>query len=161
MPTGSAANGYTGGTVGAGATVPLNDAIWASIDAGDPEAAETQTPYARAMLAGLRSGGYAGAITYLDIGMTGTLADLAHSRADLAIIALGQLPAHRADRPDPRPTLDDFGVLGSVKQNADVVLETGIQNLTQDEAPALLHQGKDRSGPVLLVRLQAPAEEQK
>lgn len=45
--------------------------------------------------------------------------------------------------------------------NADVVLETGIQNLTQDEAPALLHQGKDRSGPVLLVRLQAPEEQQK
>jgi hypothetical protein len=44
--------------------------------------------------------------------------------------------------------------------NADVVLETGIQNLTQDEAPALLHQGNDRSGPVLLVRLQAPADEQ-
>jgi hypothetical protein len=44
-------------------------------------------------------------------------------------------------------------------KNADVVLETGIQNLTQDEAPALLHQGKDRSGPVLLVRLQAPAED--
>lgn len=46
-------------------------------------------------------------------------------------------------------------------KNADVVLETGIQNLTQDEAPALLHQGKDRSSPVLLVRLQAPEEEQK
>jgi hypothetical protein len=46
-------------------------------------------------------------------------------------------------------------------KNTDVVLETGIQNLTQDEAPALLHQGKDRSGPVLLVRLRAPEEEQK
>lgn len=46
-------------------------------------------------------------------------------------------------------------------KNTDVVLETGIQNLTQDEAPGLLHQGKDRSGPVLLVRLQAPEEEQK
>lgn len=33
-PTGSAANGTTGGTVGAGATVPLNDTIWASIDGG-------------------------------------------------------------------------------------------------------------------------------
>jgi hypothetical protein len=46
-------------------------------------------------------------------------------------------------------------------KNTDVVLETGIQNLTQDEAPALLHQGKERSGPVLLVRLQAPEGEQK
>jgi hypothetical protein len=45
-------------------------------------------------------------------------------------------------------------------KNTDVVLETGIQNLTQDEAPALLHQGKERSGPVLLVRLPAPEGEQ-
>ena len=44
-------------------------------------------------------------------------------------------------------------------KNAEVVLETGIQSLTQEEAPALLHQGKDRSGPVLLVRLQAPADD--
>jgi hypothetical protein len=43
-------------------------------------------------------------------------------------------------------------------KNAEVVLETGIYNLTQDEAPALLHQGKERSTPVLLVRLQAPAD---
>jgi hypothetical protein len=46
-------------------------------------------------------------------------------------------------------------------KNTDVILETGIQNLTQDEAPALLHQGQDRSGPVLLVRLQAQEEEPK
>lgn len=46
-------------------------------------------------------------------------------------------------------------------KNTDIVLETGIQNLTQDEAPALLHQGKDYSGPILLVRLQAPEEAQK
>ena len=33
-PTGSGANGYTGGTIGAGATVPLSDALWASVDGG-------------------------------------------------------------------------------------------------------------------------------
>lgn len=43
-------------------------------------------------------------------------------------------------------------------KNTDLVLETGINNLTQDEAPGLLHQGTDRSTPVLLVRLQPPAE---
>jgi hypothetical protein len=43
-------------------------------------------------------------------------------------------------------------------KNPEVVMETGIQNLTQDEAPALLHQGKEQATPVLLVRLQAPAE---
>jgi hypothetical protein len=43
-------------------------------------------------------------------------------------------------------------------KNADVVLETGINNLTQDEAPGLLHAGPDSSTPVLLVRLQPPAD---
>src|SRR3990167_2784622 len=43
--------------------------------AGDPEAGESQTPYARAMLAGLRSGGYTGTVTYLDI------------RSDAAVLA--------------------------------------------------------------------------
>jgi hypothetical protein len=43
-------------------------------------------------------------------------------------------------------------------QNPDVVLETGIYNLTQDEAPGLLHFGSAESIPILLVRLQPPAE---
>ena len=34
MPTGSAPNGSTGGTVGIGATIPLSDTLWASIDGG-------------------------------------------------------------------------------------------------------------------------------
>jgi hypothetical protein len=42
--------------------------------------------------------------------------------------------------------------------NPEIALETGIYNLTKDEAPALLHQGKDESTPVLLVRLPAPEE---
>jgi replicative DNA helicase len=41
---------------------------------------------------------------------------------DLAILTIAQLPRHRRSRPDPRPTLDDLGGLGAVKQNADVVL---------------------------------------
>jgi replicative DNA helicase len=39
----------------------------------------------------------------------------------LAIFATAQLP-HLAERPDRRPTLDDFGALGAVKHHADVVL---------------------------------------
>ena len=34
MPTGSAPNGSTGGTVGVGATIPITDSLWASIDGG-------------------------------------------------------------------------------------------------------------------------------
>jgi hypothetical protein len=37
-----------------------------------------------------------------------------------------------------------------------LALETGIYNLTQDEAPALLHFGTTETTPVLLVRLQPP-----
>lgn len=42
-------------------------------------------------------------------------------------------------------------------KNAEIALETGIYNLTQDEAPGLLHTGAEQSEPVLLVRLQQPA----
>jgi replicative DNA helicase len=41
---------------------------------------------------------------------------------DLAVLVTAQLPGHRIDRPDPRPTLDDLGGFGGIKQNADVVL---------------------------------------
>ena len=56
--------------------------------AGDPEQPDTQSPMARALLAQLTETGYAGTVSFLDTEMTGTLSDLAHSRADLAIIAL-------------------------------------------------------------------------
>src|SRR5262249_53690209 len=40
-----------------------------------------------------------------------------------------------------------------VEDNKDVVMETGIYNLTQDTAPALLHFGKDKTENRLLVRM--------
>lgn len=40
----------------------------------------------------------------------------------VAVLVTAPLPHFRADRPDTRPTLDDFGALGSVRQTADVVL---------------------------------------
>jgi replicative DNA helicase len=48
------------------------------------------------------------------------LKHLALSR-NVAVVATAQLP-HLVARPDRRPTLDDFGALGAVKQHADVVL---------------------------------------
>jgi acetyltransferase len=56
--------------------------------AGDANAPDSQTAAARHLLKGLQAGGFNGPVTYLDIGMSGTLADLALSRADLAIVAL-------------------------------------------------------------------------
>jgi len=41
-------------------------------------------------------------------------------------------------------------------KNTDRILETSINNLTQDEAPALLHFGAEQSQPMLLVRLKQP-----
>lgn len=56
--------------------------------AGDPQAAEPLSPMAGVLLQALQSDAYAGRVSHLDIAMTGTLSDLAQSRADLAVIAL-------------------------------------------------------------------------
>lgn len=42
-------------------------------------------------------------------------------------------------------------------KNDNLALEAGIYNLTQEEAPGLLHHGIESSEAVLLVRLKAPA----
>jgi len=44
----------------------------------------------------------------------------------------------------------------TVGDNTTNVVETGLYNLTKDEAPALLHFGKDRTEQWLLVRLKQP-----
>lgn len=41
---------------------------------------------------------------------------------DVAVLVTAQLPGWERSRPDPRPTLEDFGALDAVKQHADVVL---------------------------------------
>lgn len=63
--------------------------------AGSMSTPELQTPHARLVIDHLKSGGFAGPLTFLDIGMQGTLRELAQARTDLAIIALpnDQLPA--------------------------------------------------------------------
>jgi acetyltransferase len=71
---------------------------------------------ARALHAALTEpGGYAGPITWLDIGMRGTLADLAHSRADLAVIAL---PAE--------DTLAAMEIVGRIRCRAALILSSGL-----------------------------------
>jgi acetyltransferase len=59
-----------------------------AVFAGRSDDATGQTTYARALHAALRAQRYAGTLHFLDIHTSGTLADLAQSRADLAIIAL-------------------------------------------------------------------------
>lgn len=48
----------------------------------------------------------------------------------------------------------------TVGKNKTTVCETGIYNLTQDEAPALVHIGKDKTQQWLLVRLKQPDAQQ-
>lgn len=75
----------------------------------------------------------------------------------VACLAVAQLPQHVAQRDDPRPTLDDFGALGAVKQHADVALAifreemyhpgAGLEGATQ------LLVLKNRNGPTGFVDL--------
>ena len=57
-----------------------------AVFAGQADAPETLTPQAVALHAALRAQRYTGVLRFLDINTTGTLADLAQARADLAII---------------------------------------------------------------------------
>jgi replicative DNA helicase len=50
---------------------------------------------------------------------------------DLALLVTAHLPALDRSRHDRRPTLDDFGVLGAVKQHADVVLSLFREEMYQ------------------------------
>jgi replicative DNA helicase len=83
------------------------------------------------------------------------LKDLAVDR-DVPILATASLPG-LMERPDRRPTLDDFGALGSVKQLADVVLGLFRQDMYEHSrdivgATELLIR-KNRNGPTGYVDL--------
>jgi len=48
-----------------------------------------------------------------------------------------------------------------VENNEEIVMETGLYNLTQNDAPVLVHFGPDDYEQYLLVRLEAPEEQGK
>ncbi len=107
--------------------------------AGDPAdsgvADPTRTPQARALRAALAEGTYAGPVTWLDVATTGTLADLAASRADLALVAL---PAEQ--------TLAALEVVGRIRCRAALILSSGLG----PELCTELHQVAQRYGVHLL-----------
>ena len=76
---------------------------------------------------------------------------------DLAVLVTAQLPGLPAGRSDPRPTLDDLGGFGAVKQNADVVLMIYREEMYRPgqgvEGAAELIVGKNRNGPTGFVDL--------
>jgi replicative DNA helicase len=75
---------------------------------------------------------------------------------DIAVVATAPLPNLGA-RPDRRPTLDDFGALGAIKQQADVVLALFREDMyeaSRDIAGATeLLVRKNRNGPTGYVDL--------
>jgi replicative DNA helicase len=76
---------------------------------------------------------------------------------DLTVLATAQLPHHRAARPDPRPTLDDLGGLGAIKQIADLVLAIYREEMYRSgqgvEGATELIVAKNRNGPTGFVDL--------
>ena len=75
----------------------------------------------------------------------------------LACLAVSQLPRHVGSRPDPRPTLDDFGAGGAVKQHADVVMAIYREEMYNPgggvEGAVELMVHKNRNGPTGFIDL--------
>jgi replicative DNA helicase len=75
---------------------------------------------------------------------------------DVAVLATSALP-ELAARPDRRPTLDDFGALGAMKQHADVVLTLFRQDMYEPsrdiEGATELLVRKNRNGPTGYIDL--------
>ena len=75
----------------------------------------------------------------------------------VALIVVAQLPRFAPDRPNPRPTLDDFGHLGAIKQHADVVLALYREEMYRPgggvEGATELLIAKNRNGPTGFVDL--------
>ncbi len=137
---------------------PLFDPRSIIVFAGDPDA-PPPTPAAGALRRTLRNDAadpgdpgdhgstpYAGLVTWLDIAMTGTLAELAGSRADLALIAL-----------PPEQTMAAMEIVGRIRCRAAMILGSGM-SLAQADA---LQQTARRYGVHLLgpnsLGLQRPS----
>lgn len=94
--------------------------------AGDASAPDTQTSYGRSIGAQLAQGGFSGPVTFLEVGMSGTLTDLAHSRADLAVIALPDADLAFA-----------LEVAGRIQCRAALILSNGVQGALAMELHAI------------------------
>ncbi len=114
--------------------------------AGQADDPATQTTHARALHEALRAQRYSGTMVFLDIHTSGTLADLAQTRADLAIIALPP--------PDIASALE---IAGRMACRAALVLSSGINADQADELKSIAR----REGMALLgpngLGLQRPS----
>ena len=90
--------------------------------AGRADQPATQSSYGRGIRAQLEQGGFTGPVTYLDVGMTGTLTELAHSRPDLAVIALPNAELAFA-----------LEVAGRIQCHAALILSSGVESTLAKE----------------------------
>ncbi len=109
---------------------PESIAVFASKDSP-----ETQTPQAVALVEALTAQRFKGNLVFLDIHTSGTLADLAQTRADLAIIAL-----------PPAEALEALEVAGRIKCKAVLMVGSGIPAAMATE----MHRTAKRHGMHLL-----------
>ena len=106
-----------------------------AVFAGKPDDPSTQTPQAQALHQSLKAQRFSGSLVFLDTDFTGTLADLAHTQADLAVIAL----------PNDE-VLGALEIAGRIKCKAAVVISTGIDAALAAE----MHKVARRDGVYLL-----------
>jgi len=75
----------------------------------------------------------------------------------VALLLVAQLPQFQAKRENPRPTLEDYGVMGALKQHADVVLSIFREEMYRPgggvEGATELIVAKNRNGPTGFVDL--------
>ena len=83
--------------------------------AGQADDPAGQTPHARALREALRAQRYGGTLQFLDVHTSGTLADLAQTRADLAVIAL-----------PPQDVAAALEIAGRMACRSAVVIGSGI-----------------------------------
>jgi acetyltransferase len=83
--------------------------------AGKPDDPASQTGQAQALHGALVAQRFAGTLTFLDMHYSGTLADLAHTQADLAIIAV-----------PPAEVVAALEIVGRINCRAALVISSGI-----------------------------------
>ena len=103
--------------------------------AGQVDDPNAQTLQAQALHGALRAQRFVGSLVFLDINLSGTLADLAHTRADLAIIAV-----------PPAEVAAALEIAGRIKCRAALVISSGIDAVQAAE----LHKIARRDGIYLL-----------
>ena len=116
---------------------PLFSPASIAVFAGKTDESAAQTPQARVLHRALRAQRFAGTLVFLDIQSSGTLSDLAHTQADLAIIAL-----------PPAEVAAALEIAGRIKCRAALVISSGIDAAVAGELQKIArHHGIHLLGP--------------